>query len=160
LTSRDSQSCRGGLQSPRARGGTADDRATGATPIRLLSLLWPEGRVVERSRARRRGTGRVQPGDRARPHRGGSHSHPHEPGQPRSMIGCETACLRLRQPASQDAAFILVLLNEPEFIRNIGDRGVRTLEDARSYIESGPVTGYQKSGFGLYLVELKEDATP
>jgi RimJ/RimL family protein N-acetyltransferase len=76
------------------------------------------------------------------------------------MIVCETPRLRLRYLTSHDAAFILELLNEPEFIRNIGDREVRSLEDARRYIRSGTVTGYEKSGFGLYLVELHEDATP
>ena len=76
------------------------------------------------------------------------------------MIVCETRRLRLRYLTPQDAAFILELLNEPDFIRNIGDRGVRTLEDARRYIQSGPVTGYAKAGFGLYLVELKESGTP
>jgi len=76
------------------------------------------------------------------------------------MIVCETQRLRLRHMTAKDAAFVLELLNEPEFIRNIGDRGVRTLEDARRYLQSGPVTGYAKSGFGLYLVELQDDATP
>jgi RimJ/RimL family protein N-acetyltransferase len=51
------------------------------------------------------------------------------------------------------------LLNEPSFIRNIGDRGVRTLADARRYIADGPVASYGKFGFGLYLVELKEPRT-
>ena len=64
------------------------------------------------------------------------------------MIVCETQRLRLRYLTAQDAAFILELLNEPEFIRNIGDRGIRTLEDARRYIHSGTVTGYKKSGLG------------
>jgi RimJ/RimL family protein N-acetyltransferase len=76
------------------------------------------------------------------------------------MIVCETPRLRLRHLTPQDAAFILELLNEPDFIRNIGDREVRTLEDARRYISSGTVTGYEKSGFGLYLVELQAGATP
>jgi RimJ/RimL family protein N-acetyltransferase len=76
------------------------------------------------------------------------------------MIVCETPRLRLRHLTQHDAAFILDLLNEPEFIRNIGDREVRTLEDARRYLRSGTVTGYEKLGFGLYLVELQEDATP
>jgi RimJ/RimL family protein N-acetyltransferase len=75
------------------------------------------------------------------------------------MIVCETSRLRLRYLTSHDAAFILQLLNEPDFIRNIGDRGIRTVEDAKRYIQSSPVTGYQKSGYGLYLVELKEAAT-
>jgi RimJ/RimL family protein N-acetyltransferase len=76
------------------------------------------------------------------------------------MIVCETPRLRLRYLTPHDAAFILVLLNEPDFIRNIGDREIRTLEDARRYIRSGTVTGYEQLGFGLYLVELQEDATP
>jgi RimJ/RimL family protein N-acetyltransferase len=76
------------------------------------------------------------------------------------MIVCETPRLRLRHLTQHDAAFILELLNEPEFIRNIGDREVRTLEDARRYLRSGTVTGYDKLGFGLYLVELQEDAAP
>jgi RimJ/RimL family protein N-acetyltransferase len=76
------------------------------------------------------------------------------------MIVCETARLRLRYLTLQDAAFILELLNETEFIRNIGDRGIRTLEDARGYIQSGTVTGYHNGGLGLLLVELKQDGTP
>jgi RimJ/RimL family protein N-acetyltransferase len=76
------------------------------------------------------------------------------------MIVCETARLRLRYLRSEDAAFMLALLNEPEYIRNIGDRNVRTLEDARNYILAGPVQGYAQAGFGLYLVELKEDGSP
>jgi len=65
-----------------------------------------------------------------------------------------TARLRLRKLAAADAPFIVRLLNEPSFIENIGDRGVRTLEDARAYIEAGPITSYRRFGFGLYLVEL------
>ena len=68
----------------------------------------------------------------------------------------ETERLLLRQLAIEDAGFILELLNEPSFIRNIGDRGVRTIEGANSYILNGPVASYAKNGFGLYLVKLKE----
>jgi len=68
----------------------------------------------------------------------------------------ETERLLLRYLSSEDAEFILELLNEPSFIRNIGDRGVRTIEDANSYIVNGPVASYAKNGFGLYLVKLKE----
>jgi len=56
----------------------------------------------------------------------------------------------------EDAQFILELLNEPSFIQNIGDRGVRTLSDAERYLESGPIASYARSGFGLCLVTLKE----
>ena len=68
----------------------------------------------------------------------------------------ETERLILRKMRVEDAEFIFELVNEPAFIRNIGDKGVRTLDDARDYILSGPVASYAKSGFGLYTVELKE----
>ena len=72
------------------------------------------------------------------------------------MTVLETERLLLRYLSSEDAEFILELLNEPSFIRNIGDRGVRTIEDANSYIVNGPVASYAKNGFGLCLVKLKE----
>jgi RimJ/RimL family protein N-acetyltransferase len=68
----------------------------------------------------------------------------------------ETERLLLRQLTTDDAEFILELLNDPSFIRNIGDRNVRTIDDACSYILNGPVASYAKNGFGLYLVVLKE----
>ena len=68
----------------------------------------------------------------------------------------ETERLLLRRMTVEDAGFILELLNEAAFIRNIGDKGVRTTEDARLYILSGPVASYGQFGFGLYLVEWKE----
>src|SRR5205814_7039174 len=52
---------------------------------------------------------------------------------------------------------LLGLLNEPSFISNIGDRGVRSLEDAQAYIAKGPRTSYEQNGYGLYLVERRED---
>lgn len=51
---------------------------------------------------------------------------------------------------------MLALLNEEPFHRNIGDRGVRTIEDAAAYILNGPVASYDKFGFGLYAVESQE----
>ena len=68
----------------------------------------------------------------------------------------ETERLLLRQFSAEDAEFILELLNEPSFIQNIGDRGVRSLAEANSYILNGPIASYAKNGFGLYLVVLKE----
>jgi [ribosomal protein S5]-alanine N-acetyltransferase len=55
-----------------------------------------------------------------------------------------------------DAEFILRQVNEPSFIQNIGDRNVRTVEDAQAYISNGSLKSYEKHGFGLYLVLLKE----
>ena len=72
------------------------------------------------------------------------------------MTILETERLLIRQLSTEDAGFILELLNEPSFIRNIGDRGVRTIEGANAYIVNGPVASYAKNGFGLYLVKLKE----
>lgn len=76
------------------------------------------------------------------------------------MLILETDRLRLRTLTPDDAEFMLGLLNEPSFIQNIGDRGVRTVDDARSYILNGPVASYEKHGFGLWLVEVKDSGAP
>ncbi|MGI9107406.1 MAG: GNAT family N-acetyltransferase [Pyrinomonadaceae bacterium] len=72
----------------------------------------------------------------------------------------ETERLSLRRMSEGDAEFILELLNEPSFLRYIGDKGVRTDEDARRYILQGPIDSYRRFGFGLWLVELKESKAP
>ena len=80
------------------------------------------------------------------------------PPRPESVI--ETARLRLRRMTDDDAPFLLELLNEPSFLRFIGDRGVRTLDDARAYVANGPAASYATHGFGLYLVARAEDDEP
>lgn len=72
----------------------------------------------------------------------------------------DTDRLILRSLSSNDADFILDLLNQPSFIRYIGDRNVRNTLDARVYIENRFLESYKQFGFGLYLVELKKDQTP
>jgi len=72
----------------------------------------------------------------------------------------DTERLSLRRLAEDDAEFIHGLLNEPSFLQYIGDRGVRTPEDARAYIRNGPVTSYAANGFGLWLVSRREDGAP
>ena len=72
----------------------------------------------------------------------------------------ETERLVLRQLDERDAAFILQLVNEPSWLQYIGDRGVRTLQDAERYIQDGPVAMYARLGFGLWLVALKETLEP
>lgn len=67
----------------------------------------------------------------------------------------QTERLMLRHFTTKDAPFILELLNEPSFIQNIADRGVRTLDDARAYLRNGPIASYQRHGFGLLAVELQ-----
>ncbi len=69
-----------------------------------------------------------------------------------------TARLRLRQLTLDDAAFILELVNEPAWLRYIGNRGVRTLDDARDYLSKRILTMYARHGFGLWAVERKTDA--
>lgn len=72
------------------------------------------------------------------------------------MQTINTERLLIRPLATNDADFIVELLNDPSFIQNIGDRNVRTGEDAEKYILNGPVASYGKNGFGLCLVVLKE----
>lgn len=72
----------------------------------------------------------------------------------------ETERLTLRLQTTDDADFILELVNDPSWLQFIGDRGVRTVEEACEYIENGPNRMYEQFGFCLYLVERKEDQTP
>jgi RimJ/RimL family protein N-acetyltransferase len=65
-----------------------------------------------------------------------------------------TTRLRVRGLTLEDAPFIVALLNDPAFIRNIGDRGVRTEDDARGYLTAGPLASYARHGFGLCAVDL------
>ena len=76
------------------------------------------------------------------------------------MVVLTTERLTIRRLTEDDAPFILELLNDPSFLRNIGDRNVRTLDDARAYIRKGPLASYERHGFGLWLVELKGEGTP
>lgn len=75
-------------------------------------------------------------------------------------IQIQTDRLILRQFTLGDAAFILELANEPSFIQNIGDRGVRTLSDAERYLENGPISSYARNGFGLLAVTLNGTGQP
>ena len=69
----------------------------------------------------------------------------------------ETERLILRRITIGDSDFILELLNDPSWLRFIGDKSVRTLDDAHDYILKNPVAMYERLGFGLYLTELKGD---
>jgi ribosomal-protein-alanine N-acetyltransferase len=72
----------------------------------------------------------------------------------------ETERLVLRHLTTRDAEFILRLVNEPSFITNIGDRGIRSLEQAANYLLDGPIKSYAAHGHGPYLVELKPSLQP
>jgi ribosomal-protein-alanine N-acetyltransferase len=69
----------------------------------------------------------------------------------------ETQRLLLRRFEFSDAPFLVTLLNEPSFLQNIGDRGVRNIEDAHRYLREGPLAMYERFGFGLWHVARKVD---
>ena len=66
----------------------------------------------------------------------------------------------LRPFNPEDAEFILRLLNEPSFIQNIGDKGVRTLEQSVGYLLEGPIQSYGLHGHGLLCAELGDTGQP
>ncbi len=74
------------------------------------------------------------------------------------MSELTTPRLTLRRFTEDDAPFILELINDPDWIRFIGDKEVRTLEDARRYLRDGPIAMYARFGLGLLCVELKAGA--
>lgn len=76
------------------------------------------------------------------------------------MTVLNTERLTLRRFTTDDAQFVLTLLNEPSFLRYIGDKKVRSLEDARQYIVNGPIASYDRNDFGLFVVELRESRAP
>jgi RimJ/RimL family protein N-acetyltransferase len=67
----------------------------------------------------------------------------------------ETERLTIRRMTLADAAFMLETLNDPGFLVNIGDRGVRTLDDAETYIRDRVLASYEANGFGMFRVALK-----
>ena len=76
------------------------------------------------------------------------------------MKTLETDRLFIRPITVDDAPFFVELLNNPTFLENIGDRGVRTVEDARVYLLKGPLKSYEEHGFGFGLMVLKENGAP
>ncbi len=71
----------------------------------------------------------------------------------------ETERLIIQKLADEDAPFILGLLNDPDFLRYIGDKGVRDLAGAVNYLQIGPIASYSQNGYGLYLVRQKLDGS-
>ncbi len=70
------------------------------------------------------------------------------------MHVAKTNRLHLRHIEIEDAGFMLGLLNEPDFLKFVGDKKIRDLESAQNYIRQGPIASYESYGFGLYLIEL------
>ena len=72
----------------------------------------------------------------------------------------ETARLVLREFTLDDTNFIIELVNTPGWIKFIGDRNIRTEEQAKLYLQNGPLKSYDQNGFGLSMVELKNEKIP
>lgn len=72
----------------------------------------------------------------------------------------DTERLSVRSMGESDAGFMLALLNDPAWLRMIGDRGIRTEEQARAYIRHGTMASYAQHGFGFWIVELKGEGRP
>ena len=86
--------------------------------------------------------------------------HPAGAAPPRPVLRLQTARLWLRELAVADAPFLCGLMNEPAYLRHIGDRGVRTDDDARVYLRERYEASYRKHGFGMWRVALRADDTP
>lgn len=71
------------------------------------------------------------------------------------MKNLTTDRLVVRRMTVADAGFMLGLLNDASWLRFIGDRGVRTLDEARNYIQEGPVAMYDRLGYGFCIVETR-----
>lgn len=76
------------------------------------------------------------------------------------MLHIITPRLQLREFTLQDAPLLLALLTDPDFIRNVSDRGVHTLAEAADYLARGPILSYVQYGFGLWCVERRTDGLP
>ena len=69
----------------------------------------------------------------------------------------ETERLRLRRVTLDDADLMLTIWNDPAFVRHVGDRGVRTIEQARDAVKSSALRLYAEYGYGPYVVVQKSD---
>jgi len=67
----------------------------------------------------------------------------------------ETQRMRLRPVTVDDAELMLAIWNDPAFIRNVSDRGIRTVEQAREAIEGGAQKLFKDYGYGPYCMSLK-----
>lgn len=76
------------------------------------------------------------------------------------MIITETPRLIIREFTNADGEFIIELLNTASWLKYIGDRKVKNIEDAQAYLSKGPMKGYKEYGFGLNCVVLKEGNLP
>lgn len=72
----------------------------------------------------------------------------------RLPVAASSARLALRLLGAADAPLMLAVLNDPGFVAKVGDRGVRSLEEARRYIEQGAIASHAQQGLGVYRLDL------
>jgi len=89
---------------------------------------------------------------------------PEKPGEGEADAGTmtvlQTERLVLSRLSYDDCEFVVELVNEPSFIRFIGDKKVSTTGDARRYLRDGPIGSYERFGYGLFLVCPKDSGLP
>ncbi len=83
-----------------------------------------------------------------------------DPGDSEIGMIAETEHLALRQLTLEDAPFVIELLNQPSFLKYIGDKEVRNVADAHRYLRTGPLASYEKNGYGLFWVGEKATGKP
>lgn len=71
----------------------------------------------------------------------------------------ETERLVLRRITLGDTGLMLAIWNDPAFIHHVGDRGIRTIEDAQDALNKGAFKLYEEHGYGPYCMSLKRDGT-
>lgn len=76
------------------------------------------------------------------------------------MIILETDRLLLKEANLGDSKFIFELLNSPNWIEHIGDRGIKTIEDAENYIQKSLIDSYYYNDFGMYIITLQDEMLP
>ena len=67
----------------------------------------------------------------------------------------ETERLRMRWLTEADVPLMLGIWNDPTFVRYVGDRGIRTPEEAREELKTGAFHGYNEFGYGPFHVSLR-----
>jgi ribosomal-protein-alanine N-acetyltransferase len=77
-----------------------------------------------------------------------------------NKIILRTKRLILREAELSDSKFFFDLLNTEKWLKYIGDRGIKTLDDAEKYINDKLIKSYRTNGFGLFVYELKDSHLP
>ena len=77
-----------------------------------------------------------------------------------SRQSLETERLTLRWFTEDDAGLMLAVWNDPDFVRFVGDRGIRTLDEARDALRQGILAMYREHGYGPYRVATRDGDEP